>query len=260
MNSVIAEFILAIVQGIAEWFPISSKGHLVLVSYLLDYPNTLQFDVALHFGTLMAVFVYFGKDIVDIIEDILKGKWKSSKARMGFLLIVATIPAAVVGYIFRHFVESIINNLAIAAMGFAITALVLFIASLDFKSTKQTGFKQAFLIGCSQTLALLPGISRSGTTIASGLLLGLDEKQAVRFSFLMAIPIIFGAGILEIGNNTLPPHLLWATLVSFIVGLATIHILLKIVGSSRKNLRWFGLYALLVALALGLCIITGIAG
>ncbi|MBX4212034.1 undecaprenyl-diphosphate phosphatase [Candidatus Pacearchaeota archaeon] len=257
MNELISSLILAVVQGIAEWFPISSKGHLVLVSYLIGFNNTLQFDVAVHFGTLMAVFVYFGKDIVDILEDLLKGKWKSPKARMGFLLIVASIPAAFIGYILRHFVEEILNNLVVVALGFAITGIILLIGSLDFKVRKQTpSFKDSFLIGLAQSMAVFPGISRSGTTISSGLLLGLNEKQAVKFSFLMAIPVIFGAGIIEIGNNTLPSNLLWATLVSFIIGLATIHILLKFVLTSKKNLRWFAAYAFLISLAVIVYLLT----
>jgi len=115
----------------------------------------------------------------------------------------------------------------------------------------QFGYGKAMLVGLSQIFALFPGISRSGSTIGTGLLLGLDEKRAVKFSFLMSIPVIFGANILAIGNSTLPPSLIWATLVSFFVGLLAIHLLYKFVLTSRKNLRWFAGYALLLAAGLG---------
>jgi undecaprenyl-diphosphatase len=214
-----------------------------------------MFDVALHFGTLMAVFVYFGKDIIDILEDFLKLRTKTRNFRLGMMLIVATIPAAVVGYLFKKYFEAAFGSIGIVAMGFAITALVLFIASLDLKklnkSLQNFGFLGALLIGCAQAVAIFPGISRSGSTIASGLLLGLKEKEAIKFSFLLSIPAIFGAAILEIGNNKLPSELIWATLLSFVVALGAIYFMLKFVATSRKNLRWFALYCLLLALAIG---------
>ncbi|HLC32068.1 MAG TPA: undecaprenyl-diphosphate phosphatase [Candidatus Nanoarchaeia archaeon] len=251
MEAFIAELILAFIQGLTEWFPVSSSGHLVLFSRLLGYENSIAFDVAVHFGTLMAVFVYFGRDVTDIVEAYLRGRWKSKQAVMGYYLLIATIPGALIGYFLRAVFVGAFSSLTVVALGFGITSLLLFIASLDFSASGGFGGWKAFLIGCAQAFAILPGVSRSGSTIASGLLLGLNEKEAVRFSFLMAIPIIFGAGLLELGNSRLPPAYLWATLVAFGVGLATIHLLLRFLGRSRKNLRWFALYALLLALGLG---------
>ncbi len=255
MNEIISALILAVVQGLTEWLPVSSSGHLVLFSGLLKYNSTLMFDVALHFGTLMAVFVYFGKDIIDIVEDFLKFKTKSPNFRLGLLLIVASIPAAIIGYLFKSFFEAAFSSIGVVAMGFAITSLALFIASLDIgklnKNLENLGFGGALLIGCAQAVAIFPGISRSGATISSGLLAGLKEKDAVKFSFLLAIPAIFGASILEIGNNKLPSSLIWATLLAFAVGLLTIHLMLRFVATSRKNLRWFALYCLLLALGIG---------
>ena len=255
MSDLISALIIAVVQGLTEWLPVSSSGHLVLFSSILKYNSSLMFDVALHFGTLMAVFVYFGKDIMDIIEDFLKLRTKTANFRLGLLLIVATIPAAIIGYAFRDFFEIAFGSLGLVALGFAITSLILLIASLDFsklmKKKEELGFLGALSIGFFQALAIFPGISRSGSTISSGLLLGLKEKEAVKFAFLMAIPAIFGAAILEIGNNKLPPELIWATLVSFAVGLGTIHLMLKFVLTSRKNLQWFAVYCLLLALGIG---------
>jgi undecaprenyl-diphosphatase len=218
--------ILAVIQGISEWFPISSSGHLVLFSSILGVENSVQFDVALHFGTLMAVFVYFGKDIVDIIEDILGGKWKTENGKMGFLLIVSAIPAAIIGFLFKEMFVSAFSSLMIVALGFAITALMLMIASLDFRGEKKSpSYKDSWLIGLAQAFAILPGISRSGATISTGVLRGLDIKAAMRFSFLMSIPVIFGASILDLGTKTLTASYLIPTLVSFVVGMLTIHLL-----------------------------------
>ncbi len=248
-NELIFALILAIVQGITEWLPISSSGHLVLFEHLLNYEGGLLFEVALHFGTLMAVFVYFGGDIVDIIRELLYGRFKSENGRLGLLIGVASIPAAVIGFLFLELFESIFRNLMINAIGFAITGLFLIIASLSFekKEKKIPSYLDAFLIGIAQMIAIIPGISRAGATISSGLLLGLDAKSAAKFSFLMAIPVIFGANILVIGKETLPPELIWGTLVSFVIGLLMIHLMIKYILASRKNLRWFGIYALFLA-------------
>lgn len=258
MTDFISALIIAVVQGLTEWLPVSSSGHLVMFHQILNYQPGLIFDVAVHFGTLMAVFVYFGRDIVSIAEDFLKFKTKSANFRLGLLLILASIPAALAGFLFRKYFEFAFSSLLLVAIGFAITALILFIASFENKnfrsytksSKEMPGWLGAFLIGCAQALAIFPGISRSGATISSGLMAGLKEKNAIKFSFLLAIPVIFGASILEIGNNKLPPEMIWATLVSFVVGLITIHFMLKIIMTGRKNLRWFALYCLLLALVI----------
>lgn len=246
--------LIAIVQGLTEWLPVSSSGHLVLIEKLLGFFGGLDFDIALHFGTLMAVFVYFGKDIVEIVREVLSRRWSSENGRLGLLVVVATIPAALMGYFFRAVFESVFQSLGFVAMGFAVSGLFLLIASFKFEKRRKFGYGKAFVVGIAQIFSLFPGISRSGSTFGTGLLLGLNEKNALRFSFLMSIPIIFGANIVSIGNKTLPTSLVWATLVSFVVGLITIHVLYKIILDDRKNLRWFGIYALVVALILALII------
>lgn len=254
MEDIISALIMAVVQGITEWLPVSSSGHLVLAQKILNYNASLLFDVALHFGTLMAVFVYFGKDIVDIVRDILQGKFETENAKIGIRVIIASIPVAIIGFLFLDFFESLFNSLFLTAWGFAITGLFLLIASLDMRkrAKKVPGYIESILIGFAQVVSILPGISRSGATISSGLLLGLDPKSAAKFSFLMSIPVIFGANIIVIGNRTLPPEMIWATLVSFIVGLGVIHFMFKVVLTKKENLRWFALYAL--ALALGILV------
>ncbi len=258
MNETISAIIIAIIQGITEWIPVSSKGHLILAEKILGFSGGgLFFDVALHFGTLMAVFVYFGKDITDILQDFFRGKWGTDNGKIGVYLIIATIPAGIFGFLFFDFFKSVFSELIIAAFGFGITGLLLIIASIDFGYRKELGLKESFLIGCAQIASLIPGISRSGMTISSGVLLGIEEKKALRFSFLMSIPIIFGANILVIGNNRLNSDLIWATLVSFIVGLLMIHLLYNYVLTTKRNLRWFGIYALLLAFLIAGYLIFG---
>src|SRR3989338_7685772 len=140
MSGLIQALILAVVQGITEWLPISSSGHLVIFEKILGYEGGLLFQVALHFGTLMAVFVYFGKDIVEIIRDVLSLRFKTENGRLGLLLIVGSIPVAIIGLLFFEFFERIFENFLIIAFGFGITALVLFIASIDLKQDRKFGY------------------------------------------------------------------------------------------------------------------------
>lgn len=257
-NELISALILAVIQGITEWLPVSSSGHLVLAEKILDFKGGLQFDVTLHLGTLMAVFVYFGKDIMMIIEDLAKRKWHTENSRLGFLIIIATIPAAIIGFIFNNIVEIAFSSLGIVAIGFSITALLLWITAYSKKPKKNKKIKirEAIIVGIAQIFALFPGISRSGTTIAAGILSGLSEKDAMKFSFLISIPIIFGASIFEIGNQRLQTSLIWATLVSFIVGLISINLLYKKILTNKKNLFWFGLYLFILAIAIGFWLIV----
>jgi len=257
LGELLTSLVIAVVQGLTEWLPVSSSGHLILFESLLSFEGGLMFDVALHFGTLMAVFVYFGGDIVDIVREVLSGRWRSGNGRLGILVVVATVPAALFGYFFKGIFEMAFGSLGIVALGFAVTGIFLMISSIGGKGVRKLSYVGALLIGLAQIFALFPGISRSGATIGAGLLLGLREKEALKFSFLMSIPIIFGANILTIGNQTLPPILIWATLVSFFVGLLTIHLLYKKILVRRENLRWFGVYALILALVLGVWVLFG---
>lgn len=259
MNELMTMLFLAIVQGFTEWLPVSSSGHLVILQQFLNSDLGLIFDVALHFGTLMAVFVYFGKDITDILEATIKGKFKSPEGKMGILIIISAIPAVLAGYFLKSLFEAAFENIAIAALGLGITGLTLFIASFDYdikRKSKSMNYIDAILIGIAQAIAIVPGISRSGSTLSTGLIRGIDRKMALKFSFLMSIPVIFGANIIVIGNNQLPTNYLWATLVAFIVGLLSIHLLFKIILNSKRNLRYFAVYTLLLALGLAIYIFT----
>lgn len=241
--------ILAFAQGILEWFPVSSSGHLILIERLFHLRSDLSFEVALHFGTLMAVFVYFRKDIVNIIRDMLHQEWGSPNARLGLYLLAASIPAGLLGFFFKSYFEY--SSLLLMGFGWTITSLALFIGSfskIKIRDGSLLGFPKSLLIGFSQALALLPGVSRSGITISSGLFLGMKENDAIKFSYLLSIPVIFGASIVTFGNRTIPLEFLFPMMVCFGIGLFFMNFSFKFILNKRKNLRWFAIYTLILGL------------
>lgn len=253
MNEFISAIILAVIQAMTEWIPVSSSGHLVLFTKILDFDGGMGFDVALHLATLIAVVVYFWKDLFAIARDFVLIKTDSENWRLGWLIILATIPAGIVGFALRDMFRAAFESLEVVAIGLGITGLVLIIASLDYGVRgKSTTWWKALFMGCAQAVAIVPGISRSGSTIGTGLILGLNEKSALRFSFLMSIPVIFGAYILNHGDVTWDFQMIIAAIVAFAVGILTIHMLFRYILNKKDNLKWFGIYALLLAIGMGI--------
>ncbi|MEA2007318.1 MAG: undecaprenyl-diphosphatase UppP [Patescibacteria group bacterium] len=218
--------ILGIFQGLTEFLPISSSAHLVLIPHFFGWDDPgLTFDVALHFGTLIAVLFYFRNDIVEIIfgvacceKDDCKGKERRYPENMIWLIALATIPGAVAGYFFSDLAESSFRHPLLIASTLAFFGFFLFWADKFAKKQRKVdeiGFVDALTIGFSQAIAIVPGVSRSGITITVGLLQGLDRKNAARFSFLMSVPIILGANLFKVKH-------FFATTVGFaeIVGIA----------------------------------------
>ncbi len=241
-------FILAFVQGVTEWFPISSSGHLTILQKFLGGVDSLDFQVALHFGTLMAVFVYFRKDITFILRDVLGGNWKTQNSKLGFLILIASIPAGLMGFIFMSLFDKLSSSFLILGFGWLITSMALFVGSSSVKQSKNKfTYSKAFAIGLAQMLSLIPGISRSGMTISFGLLFGLNEKESIKFSYLLAIPVILGASLFTFGNEYLPFELLGVTIFCFLVSLVFMNFSFKYVLSDRKNLKWFGFYTLILS-------------
>lgn len=205
--------ITAIVQGITELFPISSVGHAVLIPYLFNWtdisnsPQFLPFVVMLHIGTAIALLLYFWRDWVELIAALFQSSRGSrkvaSRKKTLLLIIVATIPAAVIGKLFEHKFQQIFASPVSAAVFLAVNGLVLFIADrlskrVGSREVQELSYLQSFLIGCVQVLALIPGFSRSGVTMTAGFSLGLSYEESARFSFLLATPVILGAGLLEV--------------------------------------------------------------
>ena len=196
--------ILGLIQGLGEFLPISSSGHLIIAPWLFGFPDPgLSFDVALHTGTLIAVVLYFRKDWLEIIFNLkLKIKNSDTKYQKNLLLLIAiaTIPGACFGYFLEGYAETVFRNPLLIAGTLSVVGLVLFLADKYAQHTRNINdihIKDAVIIGASQALAIIPGVSRAGSTITAGLFLGLDRVSAARFSFLMSAPIIFGATALK---------------------------------------------------------------
>ena len=196
--------VLAIVQGLTEFLPISSSAHLVIPSLVLGWPDQgLAFDVAVHVGTLSAVLIYYRRDIATMATSwfrSLAGGGADRDSRMVWYLALATLPAVVVGVAAGDFIESDLRNLPVIATTTLVFGILLGVADRHAATTPGTrslDLGMALLIGLAQGLAPVPGVSRSGITITAGLLLNMDRQSAARFSFLLSIPVIAGAGVLK---------------------------------------------------------------
>lgn len=246
--------VLAIVQGITEFLPISSSGHLILVPQLTNWPDQgLVTDVMVHIGSLFAVLVYFWRDVIRLIKggfDLLRLRW-SDNARLAFYIIAATIPAVVLGLILKStgFLNEI-RGIKIVAWNAIIFGILLYVADRYGKSINNMmnmRFMPAMIIGFSQALALIPGTSRSGITITAARSLGYERSDAARFSFLLGIPAIAGAGALTFvdfhqSGATIPPDALLAAGLTFFSAIAAIAFLMAVV--KRMSFLPFVLYRL----------------
>ena len=249
--------VLGVVQGIAEFLPISSSGHLVIIESVLGgNVENLELNVALHFGTLLSILVVYRKDLFAVLLD------RPLMAK----IILATLPVVGTGLFLKPLIEKASTSAFFAGVGLIVTALLLFITlklPTGSKNVQRLNFADAFVIGLFQAIAPMPGVSRSGSTIVGGLLMGVDRTAAANFSFFIAIPALMGATILTakdlIGEGTSGTPLLYiavGTLVSFVVGVASLKLLLKVVAAGR--IAWFGSYCLLLGAAVILASLTGL--
>ncbi len=255
--------VLGIVQGVTEWLPISSSAHLVIFQHILGVQeNPVLFDAVVHLGTLFAVllatreFVWriFKASILALEGNPLENMKKDGDARTGFGAVLATIPIVVVGLLLQSHIEAAFSSLWIVAVTLPITGIVLFSVKGRMGEKKEPTIRSAVLIGIAQIFALIPGISRSGTTIVAGIHTGLERDSAARFSFLMAILAIAGAGTLELykaihGNADMDMLSLTAGfLSSLIVGYISVKALLKIIVTEKFH--YFAYYCWVVGAAL----------
>lgn len=250
MNALEAS-ILAVVQGLTEFLPVSSSGHLALASQIMNVPEgSLAFDIVLHLGTLLAVFAYYWKDIINLCKGILARERKS--VILALTLVAGTIPVAIVGYLFGDFIASLRESIVFVSSALVVTGFILFATSKipQKKENQNISFKRGLLIGLFQTIAIFPGISRSGTTICTGLFLGLSREEAAKFSFLLAIPAILGAAVKELPEaswNIPFSNILIGFVLSAIVGFAALTLLVKFVKAGK--LSGFAWYCWIVAVA-----------
>lgn len=196
--------ILAIIQGITEFLPISSSGHLLLPAELLGWEaQGLAFDVAVHVGSLLAVMIYFRRDILQMsVAWLTQGfsKSQSTDSKLAWFVIIATVPSVIIGFLLKDWIEMNARTALVIAITTIVFGLLLWFADVKAKqsnSLEGLTIRQAVVIGLAQVLALIPGTSRSGITMTAGLMLGLDRESCARFSFLLSIPVILGAGLLS---------------------------------------------------------------
>lgn len=229
--------ILGLVQGLGEFLPISSSAHLVLVPWLFKWEDPgLTFDIALHLGTLIAVAIYFWRDWLRLFSKGFTDT-KSTDGRLFWYLVAASIPGAIIGFMLEKYAETIFRNPVLIAGMLILLGVVLYWA--DRRGAKKINIKNisfgtSFLIGVSQALAIIPGVSRSGITMTTGLLLGLTREGAARFSFLLSAPIIFGAAAVKLPLLISHPSLITSNfiigmVISCATGIASIGFLLRYV-------------------------------
>ncbi len=254
---------LSILQGITEFLPISSSAHLILPSYLFGWPDQgLVFDVAVHFGTLLAVVVFFRKKLAGMTAGFFRqisGKGLSPDAVLAWQVIVATIPAVIAGLIVNLYFEEALRQLWIIATTTIVFGLLLWVADNKQERAKALTFKIAMIIGLSQCLALIPGVSRSGITMTAALFLGLSREGSAEFSFLLSIPLILAASVLKLGevigmSQAIDWHVLGlGVLLSGVSAFLCIHLFLAFI--NRIGFKPFVVYRLLLGVGIVLLLV-----
>ncbi len=247
--------IYGIVQGIGEFLPISSSGHLIALPIILGWKDPgLAFDVALHLGTLVAVIAFFWRDWINLITAGFT-KRKSKDGKLFWYIVVATIPGAIIGKLLEKKAEVAFRNLALVGTMLIVMGIIMYIADKIEQTNVEVeniGLKRSFIIGCSQAFAIIPGVSRAGVTMSSGLFTGLTKEGAARFSFLLSTPLILGAGLLKLKNiiNTPAdqvPAVIVAIVTSAVVGFLSIKFLLSYL--KKNGFGIFVLYRLVAGIA-----------
>ena len=264
--TIIQAVVLGIVQGLGEFLPISSSAHLVLAPWFFNWTDPgLGFDVALHWGTLLAVLVYFRMDVWNIIKGFWHSLFKSTRdlkeniyQKLSWFIIIASVPGAIIGKFLEAKAETVFRAPLLIAITLAGFGVLLYLADRlgeKCKNLDRMTWKDSLLIGLSQALAVIPGVSRSGSTIATGLGLKMKREDAARFSFLMSAPIIFGAGLVNVGyftDGATLPQLTVGFLTAALFGFLSIKYLLRYL--SKHGFGVFVWYRFLLALAIVLVV------
>lgn len=251
--NIIEAILLGIIQGLTEFLPVSSSGHIELGKYIFDInlKDDLLFSLILHLATVLSTIIIFRKDIIQILKDLLKFSWNNSVKFVSYIL-VSMLPVLMVGLFFKDWVEAFFNgNIVLVGSMLLLTGLLLLLSEKIKPTTKPLGYSSAFIIGIAQAIAVLPGISRSGATIATGLLQGVNRNSIARFSFLMVIPPIVGASLLDISDiqaanytNTDFTNMALGFFAAFLTGLLACKLMIRLVKNSK--LLYFAIYCFIV--------------
>lgn len=253
---IIESIVLGLIQGLTEFLPVSSSGHLELAKTILGDTSvpeeSLTFTVVLHFATALSTMVIFRKEIAEIFKGLLQFKW-NEQTQFSLKIIASMVPAVIVGLLFEEELEAFFGGkiLLVGAM-LLVTAVLLLLADKAKNTDKKVSFTNAIIIGLSQAIAMLPGISRSGATISTSVLLGVDRTKAARFSFLMVVPLIFGkvakdlmSGDISFSNSEFAP-LATGFLAAFVSGLLACTWMISLVKKSK--LSYFAIYCAIVGI------------
>ncbi|MCI8345318.1 MAG: undecaprenyl-diphosphate phosphatase [Clostridia bacterium] len=245
--------ILGVIQGITELLPISSSAHLNIIPWMLGWTESAlfkldfeAFDVALHFGTLLAIVIFFAKDWIELIKGGYKQvvkKEKSFEGKMFWYLVIATIPGGIIGFILDKFVGDRLETPIIIALALIIMGIILYFVDKKSKSNidyENMTLKQTFLIGLSQCLAFIPGVSRSGITMTTGRLMGIKRQSVAKYSFLLSTPIVFAATVLKFKDFVFTIPFFIGVFASFIVGIFVIKFLLEYL--KKGSFKVFAIY------------------
>lgn len=269
--------VLAVVQGLTEFLPVSSSGHLAIVSRIFFADDAgASFTAVTQLGTEAAVLAYFARDIVRIVKAWVDGlvvtqpigKHRTSDYRLGWYVIIGTIPICVLGVVFTDEIRSGVRDLWVVAIALVVFSAVIAAAEYFGRQTRhidQLTWRDAVVVGFAQTLALVPGVSRSGATISAGLLLGLERELAARFGFLLAIPAVFASGLFSLpdafqpvreGMSATGPQLLVATVIAFVIGLAAVAWFLRFLVA--HSMYWFVGYRVAVGVGVLILLASGL--
>lgn len=252
--NLIESIILGIVQGLTEFLPVSSSGHIEIVKVILgdnSVPEeSLTFTVVLHFATALSTLIIFRKEVIEILQGLFQFKW-NEQTQFSLKIIASMIPAVVIGLLFEEQLETFFGGkLLLVGSMLLLTALLLLLADKAKNTDKSVSFKSAIIIGISQAIAMLPGISRSGATISTSVLLGVDRTKAARFSFLMVVPLIFGkvakdllSGEINFQSEEIVP-LTAGFIAAFTAGLLACQWMIALVKKSK--LSYFSIYCAVV--------------
>ena len=256
MNEYIEAIVLGVVQGLTEFLPVSSSGHLEIGKFVLDDDavgkESIMMTVVLHFATALSTVVIFRQEVMEILRGLFQFKY-NEQTSFALKIIVSMFPAAFVGIVFDEQIEALFsNNMLLVGAMLLLTGVLLLMADRAKKTEKSVGFLDAIIVGVSQAIAILPGISRSGATISTCVLLGIDRSKAARFSFLMVVPLIFGKiakdlldgefEALESGQALL---LVIGFVAAFVTGLFACTWMIRLVKAAE--LKWFSWYCFAVA-------------
>lgn len=253
--------ILGIIQGLTELLPISSSAHLFLIPWFFKWTIPESFDVALHFGTLLAIGIFFFKDWIGLIKggynQVIK-KQKSTEGKLFWYIVIATIPGGIIGFLLDYYAQEILTKPLIIAIALIIMGILLYVVDKYAKNKteyKDLSFKQTFLIGLSQALAFIPGVSRSGVTMTMGRTLGVKREAAAKYSFMLSAPIVLAATVFKlkdfieyfaIANATGIIAFILGIVFSFVVGILVIKFLLEYL--RKGNFKLFAVYRVILGI------------